>query len=175
MKRIIKRHFIAILIVLLTITAAAAVQYVWVSSARAKLKADKAASSRTLTKLPVGTKLSVLALENRWYFVKTSRGKKGWIYRGRVSQKPPAASSKSGEKDSLGGLLAGVTGSSIQADEADTDRSIRGLSPEAREYARRTGKSEQYQKAVDQVLTMQIKDAEIEQFLQKGGIGEYAQ
>jgi uncharacterized protein YgiM (DUF1202 family) len=175
MKRIIKRHFIAILMVLLTITAAAAVQYVWVSSARAKLKADKAASSRTLAKLPVGTKLSVLALENRWYFVKTSRGKKGWIYRGRVSQKPPAASSKSGKKDSLGGLLAGVTGGSIRADEADTDRSIRGLSPEAREYARRTGKSERYQKAVDQLLSTQIKDAEIEQFLQKGGIGEYAQ
>jgi len=175
MKAIIKRHLIAILIVSITLTAAAAAQYVWVSSARAKLKADKAASSRTLAKLPVGTKLAVLALENRWYLVKTSSGEKGWIYRGRISSKPQAAGSQSGKTDSLGGLLAGATGGSIRADEADTDRSIRGLSPEAREYARRTGKSEQYQKAVDQVLSFKLNDAEIEQFLQKGGLGEYAQ
>jgi uncharacterized protein YgiM (DUF1202 family) len=175
MKRIISRHFVASFIVLLTLTQAAALQNVWVSSAGAKLMADKAASSRTLAKLPVGAKLTVLALENKWYFVKTSSGKKGWIYRGRVSEKPPAASGETGEKDSLGGLLAGATGGSIRADEADTDRSIRGLSPEARKYARQTGKSEQYQKAVDQVLSMQTKDAEIERFLQKGSIGEYAQ
>jgi uncharacterized protein YgiM (DUF1202 family) len=175
MKRIIKRYFIAFLIVSIAITAAAA-QYVWVSSAGAKLKADKSASSQTLAELPVGAKLSVLALENRWYFVQTSSGEKGWIYRGRISSKPQTAGSqKSGKTDSLGGLLAGATGGSIQADEAATDRSIRGLSPEAREYARRTGTSEQYQKAVDQVLSYKLNEAEIDQFLKNGGIGEYAQ
>lgn len=175
MKRIIFRHFIASFIVLLTLTQAEALQNVWVASAGAKLKTDKSASSRTLAELPVGMKLTVLALENRWYFVKTSSGKKGWIYRGRTSSKPPATSGEPGKKDVLGGLLAGATRGSIRADEADTDRSIRGLSPEARKYARQTGKSKRYQKAVDQVLSMQIKDAEIERFLQKGNIGEYAQ
>ena len=58
----------------------------WVSSSNAKLKAKRAASSQTIENLPIGTELSVLSYKKRWYQVKTSSGKKGWIYRGKVTK-----------------------------------------------------------------------------------------
>jgi hypothetical protein len=115
--------------------------------------------------------LTVLAYENRWYRVRTPGGDEGWIYRGRVSVEPPAADN-GGE---TGNLLSGLGGSSIAADEADTARSIRGLSKETETYAKNTATPEKYQKALDDVLAVKVTEAEIQDFLRNGKIGEYAQ
>jgi len=146
---------------------------VWVSTTDAKLKAEKAVSSATIANLPVGTQLTVHALKNRWYQVSAPDGKKGWIYRGKVSGEPPRK--EGGEANPLGTLIGGLTGSNIQADASDTSRSMRGLSPEAEAYADRTGTPKQYKKALDAVLSTKTSDREIEQFLKAGKIGEYAE
>jgi len=64
--------------------------------------------------------------------------------------------------------------SSISADEAQTSRSIRGLSKETEQYAQQRGTPEVYKKALDQVLAIRITDKEVAVFLKEGKIGEYA-
>ena len=149
-------------------------QTIWVSSPSSKLQSEKSASSTTVATLQVGTELSVISSEGRWYQVKTPSGETGWIYRGKISDTPPETAQTQPKGDSLGGLLGGLTGSSIRADASDTSRSIRGLSPEAKAYAKATETPEKYQNALDKTLSLQIIDKEIEQFLQEGRIGEYA-
>ena len=144
---------------------------VWVSSSRAKIQTEKSASSDVVSKPGRGTELTVLAYEKRWYRVRTPDGDEGWIYRGRVSKEPPAQ--ETGEE--TGNLLSALGGGSIAADEADTARSIRGLSKETETYAKNTGTPEKYQKALDDVLAMKVTDGEIRDFMRNGKIGEYAE
>lgn len=151
-------------------SAAADTEKVWVRSSDASLKSDRKASSDTVAVLPFGSKLDVLAYENKWYKVATKDGEEGWIYRGKVS-KEPVESSESGEE----GLLGDLAASSISADAADSSRSMRGLSPEAKAYAETTGTSEKFQEALDQTLSRKINPGEISEFLKNGQIGEFAQ
>ena len=94
---------------------------IWVSSERAGIKSDRAASSETIEAIEKGTELTVLEIENRWYHVLAPSGKKGWIHDVSISIYPPAK-----PEDNIDDLLsdAGDTDISIQPD--DTDRSIRG-------------------------------------------------
>jgi len=143
----------------------------WVASEGAKLKTEHSASSETVSDLPMGMQLTVLETESRWYKVRTPSGKEGWIYRGKVSDRPPQK-----ETRDTGDLFAGLqSGSSIGADEARTSRSIRGLSRETEQYAKQRGTPEAYQKALDEVLSKQVTSREVEVFLRDGKIGEYAQ
>ena len=152
-----------------TCLPALAAEKIWVNASGAKLKAERKSSYETIAKLPIGTKLKVLSFENRWYEVSTAKDEKGWIYRGKVSDTPPE---KSGEGDDLIGDLAE---SRIKADSIDDSRSVRGLSPEAKEYAKSTGTPQECQQALDDVLALRISGKEIETFLQGGKIGEYAE
>ncbi|MFH1491036.1 MAG: SH3 domain-containing protein, partial [Pseudomonadota bacterium] len=76
-------------------------------------------------------------------------------------------------KEGTGDLLSGVLGSGIKADEADTARSIRGLSSETEEYANNRGTPKDYRAALDGVLSLQVTSKELEIFLKEGRIGEY--
>jgi hypothetical protein len=147
----------------------------WVSSDGAKLKEARSSSSTTLKKLALGTELDVLGFEKRWYRVTTPSGREGWIYRGKVSKKRVGKEGPAKGNNSLGGLLGGLTGSSIGSDASDTSRSIRGLSPEAEQYAKSAGTPLECQKSLDRILTAETASVEIERFLQQGRIGEYAE
>ncbi len=140
---------------------------VWVSSKGAKLKSESRVSSSTITELPVGTRLTVITSEGKWYKVSTGAGEKGWVYRGKITDTPPEKK----EEDLFGPLL----GSDVKVGAADSSRSIRGLSPEAKEYARKKGTSMVYQRALDRVLAMVTNESEIDRFLREGRVGEYAQ
>jgi len=142
----------------------------WVSSERAQLKSDKSASSETIATVKLGTEVSVLGSENRWYKIRVPSGEEGWMYRGKLSQSPPA---KEVQEESEN-LLTSLTDSKIKADEADTSRSIRGLSSETEEYAKNRGTPASYQKALDRVLALSVSAKELEEFLRQGEIGEYA-
>jgi uncharacterized protein YgiM (DUF1202 family) len=169
------KTFIAIIsLFLLTSVSLFAQEYLWVSSPEAKLKSENKASSETIAVLKTGEKLTVEKTEDKWHFVKTASDKKGWIYRGKVSDTAPETNETDSD-DSMGGLLSGLSGSSIEAETADTSRSIRGLSPEAKQYAQKTGTEKQYIQAVDRVLSFQTPASRIEAFLKKGNIGEYAE
>ncbi len=143
----------------------------WVSSTGAKLKAETRATSATVAEPPLGTELTVLETQDKWYRVSVPGGATGWIYRGKVSETPPAGSSAGGG----GGLFGGLASSSIQAGAADTSRSIRGLSPETTQYAENAGTPQQYRQALDRVLARQVGDAALDRFLREGRIGEYAE
>jgi hypothetical protein len=151
------------------ISTAFAADSQWVASEGAKLKRDHAASSETIATLPIGTEVTVLNSEKSWRYIRTPSEQEGWIYRGRLSDSPP-------EKEAAGteNLFGSLTGSRISADEADTGRSIRGLSTETEEYAKKTGTPVSYQKALDRVLAMRVSEEELVVFLRKGKIGEYA-
>ncbi len=167
----------AAVLCLAMVSIAAAGQTLWVTSESADLKAERSISSNTVTELDRGAELSVLSYESRWYQVKTKNGKTGWVYRGKVSETQPEVSG-SEEKDEgggIGGLLGGLGGSSVETDAADSARSIRGLSPEARAYAEKTGTPKQSREALDNVLSLSISENEIESFLKNGHIGEYAE
>jgi len=142
----------------------------WVSSERAKLKSDKKASSETISKVPIGTEVAVLSTYKRWFKVRTPSGEKGWMYRGRLSQTPPEKKSQ----DQTGNLFTGMSGSKIGADEADTSRSMRGLSPETEQYAKSQGTPAAHKRALDDVLSRGVTEHELETFLMEGKIGEYA-
>ncbi|UCF91941.1 MAG: SH3 domain-containing protein [Desulfobacterales bacterium] len=146
---------------------AAAQEKVWVVGKDAKLKADMTASSATVAVLPLGMELTVESSQGRWYKVATPSRETGWIYRGKVSQTPPPQ-----ESGGLFGTMSG--GSGIKVSAADTSRSIRGLSPEAQEYARISGTPQTYRNALDGVLAMETSASEVERFLKDGRIGEYA-
>ncbi len=145
----------------------------WVAADGAALKASADAGSQTTAELAKGTELSVLESDKKWLRVKTAQDQEGWIYRGKVGSSPPQQS-ESGSGSSIGGLLGDLSGSSVQADSADTSRSIRGLSPEAKEYAKQTGTSADYQRALDEVIDVKVGKADIDRFLKQGKIGEYA-
>jgi len=159
------------------VAIAVAQETLWVTSAEADLKAERSVSSDTVAELQRGTQLSVEAYESRWYRVSTEDGKTGWVYRGRVSETRPEISEgeKKDEGGGIGGLLGGLGGSSVETDAADSARSIRGLSPEAKAYAEKTGTPKQSRDALDQVLSLSISENAIESFLEKGHVGKYAE
>ena len=141
----------------------------WVASENAKLKSAPKASSTTVVTLAVGTKISILETENRWYRIRAGSGEEGWMYRGKLSDTPP-----SNETESSDNLFSSMQNSSISADEAQTSRSIRGLSKETEQYAEQRGTPEAYKKALDQILAIRITDDQVDLFLKSGKIGEYA-
>lgn len=141
----------------------------WVASENAKLKSAPKASSATISTLAVGIKISVLETEKRWYRIRAASGEEGWMYRGKLSDTPPSK-----ETESSDNLFSSMQSSSISADEAQTSRSIRGLSKETEQYAKQRGTPEAYKKALDQVLAIRITDKEVDVFLKSGKIGEYA-
>jgi hypothetical protein len=148
-------------------SAALAQDRVWVSSAGTKLMASGTATAQVVAPLPLGTELSVLATKDTWLQVSTPEGKRGWVYRGKISTAKPAGQG--------GGLFGAAGKSSISVASADTARSIRGLTPEAEQYAQNVQTPAVYKKAVDDVIALRVTQAEVEQFLKQGKIGEYAE
>ncbi len=115
-----------------------------------------------------------MAYKKRWYQVATPDELNGWIYRGKISKEPPDAEVDAGEDDSSE-LLGAITGSDIESNEVDTARSVRGLSPEAKAYAKNAGTPKECQNALDQTLAYKTTDAEIQKLLGEEKIGEYAE
>ena len=150
-------------------TVAQAEEKRWVTSDGTTLKQEASISSADVSPLPIGTELAVLESGGRWLKVKTTKGKEGWVYAGRVADAPPAA-------EVGGGGLFGETvqGSQIQTAKADSARSIRGLSPEAAQYAKERGTPEAFKKELNKVLGRKVSTKDLRAFLKEGKIGEYA-
>jgi uncharacterized protein YgiM (DUF1202 family) len=167
-----RRTVVATLALLLALagTTALAQETRWVITEGTTLKQEASISSPDVTPLPVGAELSVIESGGRWLKVRAG-GKTGWVYTGRTSDTKPVAE--------VGGAESGLFGESmqqskIQTAKADSARSIRGLSPEADQYAKQRGTPESYKKALDQILERKVSDKELKAFLRDGKIGEYA-
>jgi len=164
----------AIVLLFLWVAVCIAATTLYVTSENAQLKSGRSSSSSTIMELGRGAELALVAKEGRWYQVTIDTNTTGWIYRGKVSENKPEIEGLDDEGAGLGGLLSGLSGSDINADAADSSRSIRGLSLEAKEYARATGTPEQNQDALDSVISRTVSDKDIDRFLKNGRSGEYA-
>lgn len=166
------RSMVGAAILLLVAITAMAEEKRWVSSEGTVLKSEASATSDNVADLLVGTEVAVIESGGRWLKVKTSAGKEGWLYAGRVSETPPAAEVAGGD----GGLFGStMQKSQITTAKADSARSIRGLSPETAKYAKDRGTPEAYKKSLDIVLSRKVSPKELKAFLKEGHIGEYAQ
>lgn len=143
----------------------------YVTSEGATLKAEPRASAGTVADVALGTGVTVIEQKGPWYHVEGA-GARGWIYRGKLGDAPPAAETAADMGDPFAGLGGG---SSIDVASADTSRSMRGLSPETAAYADNRRTPEQARKALDQVLAPKVTEAELRAFLAAGKIGEFAQ
>ncbi|RII25124.1 MAG: SH3 domain-containing protein [Geobacter sp.] len=158
------------LLLALTVTAAFAQEKRWVASDGTTLKKESSISSADISSLPVGTELTLIESGGRWLKVTAPGHKEGWVYAGRVADAPPAAE-VTGEAGLFGGTMQQ---SQIQTAKADSARSIRGLSPEATQYAKQRGTPEVFRKELDKVLARKVTAKELRAFLRDGKIGEYA-
>lgn len=166
------RIIVAAAAVLLFAATAMAEEKRWVSSEGTVLKSEASATSENVVDVLVGTEVTVVESGGRWLKVKTTSGKEGWLYAGRVSETPPASEVAGGE----GGLFGeSMQKSQINTAKADSARSIRGLSPETTQYAKDRGTPEVYKKSLDVVLLRKVTPRELKAFLKEGKIGEYAQ
>ncbi len=141
----------------------------WVTGAGAELKAEPNPGSGTLKTLQVGEELSIGEASGRWLKATAQGGQSGWVYKGKVSDQKPSGGESKG--DPFGGMLA----SKVSSNSADTSRSIRGLSPEAEQYANQTGSPVENRKALDHVVALHPTPQEVAKFLKDGKVGEYAQ
>ncbi len=174
MHRLSYLFFRTIILSVFMVSVCMASTTLYVTSESADLKSESTSSSSTIAELERGTVLLLIAKEGRWFRVATQESQRGWIYRGKVSEEQPEVESIDEGEDSIGSLLGGLSGSDIRADAADSSRSIRGLSPEAEEYAKAAGTPRQSRNALDATLSRKVKDSDIEAFLKNGKVGEYA-
>lgn len=143
----------------------------WVVGAETVLKAEAAAASADIVSLKVGDKVTVLESSGRWLKVQTSGKESGWVFAGRLSSTPPVA--EVAASDDI--FAASAQQSQIEIAQADSARSIRGLSAETASYAKERGTPQEYRQALDQILARRVSKEEVTAFMRSGKLGEYAQ
>ena len=135
------------------------------ASPSADLRSSPAATAQVLAQLPRGTEVSVLSQQGSWCET-LAAGKKGWIYKFKLSSSKPASGS---------GMLAGLGGGGAAAREGSTAASIRGLSPTSERYAGRAKITPQDVAMVKHMESLRVSPKEVNEFLRAGHLGEYAE
>lgn len=143
----------------------------WVVGAGTALKSEAAATSADIVLLEVGAQVTVLENAGRWLKVQTATKKTGWVFTGRLAATPPVAE-VAGSDD-----IFAETAQQSQIDiaKADSARSIRGLSPDAENYAKERDTPQEYRIALDRILARQVSKSEVITFIRAGKLGEFAQ
>ena len=139
---------------------------VYVNTTEAKLRQTKSVSARTATSVQRGQALKVIRQDNRWYYVATRQGKKGWIYRFKVTSKKP-------EPGRNVFAMLGGSSSKVAMKESSSARGIRSLAPTAERQARRRGRKTGAIQAVKDMEKVRVKPEELQSFWRAGKIGEY--
>lgn len=142
----------------------------YVKKSGTKLQAADSAKSKVIAKLSQGTPVKVIKKAKKFYQVSASGGKKGWIFKFKLTAKAPANSGGGGD---LLGALGGRQ--KIAARESSSGSSIRGLSPISEKHAKTKGISEEEIKSVKQMETYNVAPEAMDKFLKEGRLGEYGQ
>ena len=142
----------------------------YVKKSGTKLQASDSAKSEVVAKLNQGTSASVIKKSKRFYQVSTPEGKKGWVFKFKLTSKAPTNSGGGGD---VLGALGGRQ--KIAARESSSGSSIRGLSPISEKHGKNKGISEEEIQAVKQMEAYVIHPGEMEKFLKEGRLGEYGQ
>lgn len=141
---------------------------VYVLARTAQLRAGKTSLDKVTANLRLGDELTVLKRDGNWMEVKTASGETGWIFANKVSNTKP--------KDGDSGLAA--LGQSVRRGEASSvtaSAGSRGLDKVSEGYAQQAGITKAVQDSVDRMAAYRVTDQEVEDFLKKGRLGEYAQ
>ncbi len=142
----------------------------YVKKSGTKLQAADSGKSEVIAKLSQGTPVSVIKKLKRFYKVSEPGGKKGWVFKFKLTSKAPANS------DGGGGILDALGGrQKIAARESSSGSSIRGLTPVSEKYAKKRGISTADIMAVKQMEKLRISPQEMERFRKEGQLGEYGQ
>ena len=139
----------------------------YVKKSGTKLQAEASGKSKVVSKLNEGTPVDVVGKSGKFMEV-TVNGSKGFIFKFKLSSKAPEG------KDG-GGILSNLGGGKISAKESSSAASIRGLSPVSEEHAKKKGIAEEDIQAVKTMEGLRISPQEVEQFLAKRKLGEYAE
>ncbi len=140
----------------------------YVKKSSTKLQAEAKARSKVLAKLNKGTPVDVLGKSGKFYKV-SAGGKKGWIFRFRLTKKAPSGGS--GDGDVLGALGGQQQ---IAARESAYGSSIRGLSPVSEEHAIKKGAKPASIESVKAMERYKVDDETLDKFLEEGRLGAYA-
>ena len=144
-------------------------QTLYVKKSGTKLQASDSAKSEVLAILSQGTPAKVIKKGKKFYQV-SAGGKKGWIFKFKLSAKAPKQSGGGG------GVLGALGGrQKIAANESSSGSSIRGLSPMSERHAKSKGISEQDIQSVKQMEAFRVDPKTMEKFLKDGKLGEYGQ
>ena len=146
-----------------------AAETLYVKTNGTKLRAEGSARAKVVTRLRIGTPVTVLTKTKRFYKVSLAGGRQGWIFKFKLTAKAPGA--KKG-----GSRFAEVLGGRQQfsARESASGSSIRGLGPATRTYARNKGISAQSVQAVENMENYRVDLDDVDSFLQEGRLGAYA-
>jgi uncharacterized protein YgiM (DUF1202 family) len=147
----------------------AAAETWYVKKSATKLQAQASAGSKILSILKQGTPVEIIKKSGKFFQVSTA-GKSGWVFQFRLSKKAPPAAQ--GDEDVLGSLGGNQR---MAARESASGSSIRGLSPVSEEHARKKGATSASIQAVKDMEDFKIQPQELDRFLEKGKLGEYAQ
>ncbi len=142
----------------------------YVKSSRTRMTVDPSGRSRTVGTLSAGQPVNVIGEKGRYYKISVG-GKKGYVYKFKLTRKPPA-----GRKSSRGGgdLSSLLGGQKMAAAESSSASSIRGLSPISEQYGKSQGIPQNQIEAVRQMESFQVSPEEVDRFLEEGGLGPYA-
>ena len=148
---------------------AASAETMYAKKSGVKVTVAKSPTSKVIAMLKTGDSVTVLDKAGRQYQVKLSNGKKGWVFKFKLSGKKPSSSRGGGS-----GLSALTGKTRIAAKESRAGGSIRGLKESTEQYAERKHISPAHRRAVDKMEELTISDEDLQRFQQEGHVGEYA-
>ena len=161
------RMVIPVMMVLSVMAATVWAETVFVQPKTAQLRAGKTSLDRVVANVKRGEALEVRKTEGKWMEVETGSGIAGWIFSSKTTTVKPA-----GGEDDLSRL--GRTFRGKEASGATASAGARGLDKVSEEYAKRSGISKRDRDTIDRMTAYKIPDQEVEDFLKKGELGEYA-
>ena len=148
-------------------TGSALADTVYVQAKTAQLRAGKTSLDPVVANVKYGEALQIRTTEGKWMEVETRSGVTGWIFANKTTTVKP-----SGGEDDLSKLGRSVRGK--EASDTTASAGARGLDEVSKEYAKRSGISQRDRDTVDRMTAYKITDQEVEDFLKKGELGEYA-
>ena len=161
------RIVIPVMMVLSVMAGTVWAETVFVQAKTAQLRAGKTSLDPVVANVKHGEALQVRKTEGKWMEVETGSGITGWIFSNKTTTVQP-----SGSEDDLSRLGRGFRGK--EASNATASAGARGLDKVSEEYAKRSGISQRDRDTVDRMTAYKITDQEVEDFLKKGELGEYA-
>jgi uncharacterized protein YgiM (DUF1202 family) len=162
------RIVLAVLMVLSVMAGSAWAETVFVQAKTAQLRAGKTSLDPVVANVKYGEALQVRKSEGKWMEVETSSGTTGWIFANKTTKVKPSG----GGDDDFAKAGRGFRGK--EASDTTASAGARGLDKASEEYAKRSGISKRDRDTVDRMTAYKLTDQEVEDFLKKGELGEYA-